>query len=92
MLQRRLRAIGSPLIADVRGRGLLVGIEVDAGRVSAREVVERLLARGILSKETHGTVVRIAPPLTIEESALEWAVGEIAATFAALEAEAMAPA
>jgi ornithine--oxo-acid transaminase len=84
-----LRALTSPLIRDVRGRGLLVGIEVDAARADARDVVERLLARGILSKDTHGTVVRIAPPLNIEESALDWAVREIGATFAELEQEVL---
>jgi ornithine--oxo-acid transaminase len=84
-LTQTLRALHSPLVRDVRGRGLLIGIEVDAERVDARQVVERLLARGILSKDTHGTVVRIAPPLNVEESALEWAAGEIAATFAELE-------
>ena len=68
-----LRTIESPLVRDVRGRGS--GRHRDGrARVSAR-VVEQLLERGILSKDTHGTVVRIAPPLNIEESALEWAVG-----------------
>ena len=84
-----LRALRSPLIRDVRGRGLLVGIEVDPARADARVVVERLLARGILSKDTHGTVVRIAPPLTIEENALDWAVQEFGATFAELEQEVL---
>jgi ornithine--oxo-acid transaminase len=84
-----LRALASPLIREVRGRGLLVGIEVDAARVSARLVVERLLARGILSKDTHETVVRIAPPLNVEEGALAWAVSEIGATLAALEQEVL---
>ncbi|HEX4885521.1 MAG TPA: ornithine--oxo-acid transaminase [Casimicrobiaceae bacterium] len=84
-----LRALRSPLIRDVRGRGLLIGIEVDPARLGARVVVERLLARGILSKDTHGTVVRIAPPLNVEESALEWAVREIGATFADLEHEVL---
>ena len=72
-----LRAIRSPLIADVRGRGMLIGIEIDARLADARSVVLKLLERGILSKDTHGTVVRIAPALNVEESALEWAVGKI---------------
>lgn len=71
-----LKRLDSPLVKDVRGRGMLIGVEIDAKFASARAVVLRLLARGILSKETHDTVVRIAPPLTIEESALDWAVGE----------------
>jgi ornithine--oxo-acid transaminase len=80
-----LRAIDSPLIADVRGRGMFIGIEVDAGKVTARAVVERLLERGLLSKDTHGTVVRIAPPLVVARDDLAWAVGEIAAAFRDLE-------
>ena len=84
-LLAELRAIPSPLITDVRGRGLFIGIEVDTRRVTARAVVDRLLARGILSKDTHGTVVRIAPPLNIAREDLAWAVGEIAAAFKDLE-------
>ena len=70
---------------DVRGRGLFIGIEVDARCTTARPVVDRLLARGILSKDTHGTVVRIAPPLNIPRDDLEWAIGEIRAVFRELE-------
>ena len=77
--------IDSPAIVDVRGKGLLIGIEVDPKRVSARHVVEQLLQRGMLSKDTHGTVVRIAPPLNIARADLAWAIGEIRAVFAAIE-------
>lgn len=72
-----LRKIESPLVVDVRGRGLFIGVEVDPARATARQVVDRLLARGILSKDTHGTVIRIAPPLNVPREALHWAVGEI---------------
>ena len=80
-LLTELQSLRSPLIVDVRGRGLFIGIEVDATRVTARAVVDRLLARGILSKDTHGTVVRIAPPLNVARDDLAWAVGEIRAAF-----------
>ena len=73
------------IVSDVRGRGLFIGIEIDPRRASARSVVDRLLARGILSKDTHGTVVRIAPPLNIPRDDLEWAVREIRAVFRELE-------
>ena len=76
-LMTGLRKIDSPLIRDVRGRGLLVGIEIDARLADAKTVVLKMLERGMLSKDTHGTVVRIAPPLNIEDSALDWAIGEI---------------
>jgi ornithine--oxo-acid transaminase len=68
-------------VTDVRGRGLFIGIEVDPRVIGARPVVDRMLARGILSKDTHGTVIRIAPPLNIAREDLAWAVGEIHAVF-----------
>jgi ornithine--oxo-acid transaminase len=68
-------------VKDVRGRGLFIGIEVDGRVIGARPVVDRLLARGILSKDTHGTVIRIAPPLNIPREDLAWAIGEIHAVF-----------
>ena len=80
-LLAQLKLIESPLVKDVRGRGLFIGIEVDAARTTARAVVDRLLVRGILSKDTHGTVVRIAPPLNVPREALVWAVGEIRAAL-----------
>ena len=80
-----LQDLRSHIVRDVRGRGLFVGIEVDARYIGARPVVDRLLARGILSKDTHGTVVRIAPPLNIPRDDLAWAVGQIRATFRELE-------
>jgi ornithine--oxo-acid transaminase len=76
-LMAGLRKIDNPLIRDVRGRGLLVGIEIDERLADAKTVVLKMLERGMLSKDTHGTVVRIAPPLNIEDSALDWAIGEI---------------
>ena len=83
-LLERLRTIKSPLVKDVRGKGLFVGLEVDSARLTARDVVDRLLARGILTKDTHGTVVRFAPPLVIDREALDWAVEEVRAVFAEL--------
>jgi ornithine--oxo-acid transaminase len=83
-LLAQLATIRSPLIRDVRGKGLFVGLEVDRERITARDVVDRLLARGILSKDTHGTVVRFAPPLVIDREALDWAVEEVRAVFAEL--------
>ena len=81
----RLATIKSPLVKEVRGKGLFVGLEVDSERINARDVVDRLLARGILTKDTHGTVVRIAPPLSIARDDLAWAVGEIRAVVAEIE-------
>ncbi len=60
-----LQAIESPLIRAVRGRGLWVGVDIDPAFASARHLVEQLARQGVLSKETHETVIRFAPPLTI---------------------------
>jgi ornithine--oxo-acid transaminase len=70
----RLHAIESPALKDVRGRGLWAGAEIDPAVADAREACERLLAKGVLSKETHGTVVRLAPPLVIAPEDLDWAL------------------
>ena len=80
-----LQDLRSDVVRDVRGRGLFIGIEVAGERLTARPVVDRLLARGILSKDTHGTVVRIAPPLNISRDDLEWAAGEIRTVFREVE-------
>jgi ornithine--oxo-acid transaminase len=84
-LVARLRGLKSPLIRAVRGRGLFVGVEFDPARVSARTVCERLLRHGVLSKETHETVVRLAPPLTITREQLDGAVDVFAAVLRELE-------
>ena len=70
----RLCAIESPALKEVRGRGLWAGAEIDPTIASARDVCERLLAKGVLSKETHHTVVRLAPPLIIARGDLDWAL------------------
>src|SRR5215472_3126702 len=70
----RLRAIDSPVLKAVRGRGLWAGAEIDPAIASAREACERLLEKGVLSKETHHTVVRLAPPLVITRADLDWAL------------------
>ncbi len=73
----RLRGVmqaGGGLIRDVRGRGLWVGVDIAPEHASARELVERLAAAGVLSKETHETVIRFAPPLTITRETIDVAV------------------
>ncbi|HEY3858922.1 MAG TPA: ornithine--oxo-acid transaminase [Gammaproteobacteria bacterium] len=77
-LMDKLAALKSPLIKSLRGKGLFVGIEIDSRQTRAREVCERLMAQGILSKETHETVVRLAPPLVITREQIDWAVERIA--------------
>lgn len=81
-LLARLRGLDSPLIRAVRGRGLWVGVELDGARVSTRAVVERMAERGVLSKDTHETVIRFAPPLTISRDSLDWGIDVFAAVLA----------
>ena len=76
-LKAELDNIESPLIREVRGKGLFIGIEIDPARGSARAVCEALMKRGLLSKETHETVVRLAPPLIIGKAEIDWAVQRI---------------
>lgn len=75
---RDLQAFRHPEIKEIRGRGLLVGIEL---HTAARPYCERLMELGMLCKETHSTVIRLAPPLVISESELDWAVEQIKQTF-----------
>jgi ornithine--oxo-acid transaminase len=89
-LLAELGRIKSPLVKEVRGRGLFIGLEIDPARASARSVVERLMERGLLSKETHETVVRFAPPLGIAPELLKWAADEVRAVLAEMEALAHA--
>ena len=84
-LLAQLKTVRSSLIRDVRGKGLFIGLEVDARRTDARAVVDRLLARGVISKDTHGTVVRFAPPLVIERAQIDWAVEQVRAVFTELD-------
>jgi ornithine--oxo-acid transaminase len=76
-LLARLRGVmesARPLIRDVRGRGLWAGVDIDPACATARELVERLAVHGVLSKETHETVIRFAPPLTITQELIDRAV------------------
>ena len=73
----QLRAIGSPHVELVRGRGLLIGVVIKEESGPARPFCEEVQRRGILAKETHEQVIRFAPPLVVEKETLEWALGEI---------------
>lgn len=66
----KLRTVRSPLIREVRGRGLWIGIEL---KVEARKYCEALKEEGVLCKETHGKIIRIAPPLVIQREEIDWA-------------------
>ncbi len=78
---RKLRALPHPFVRQVRGRGLFVGLEVDVDMVHARELCKTLLRHGVLTKDTHQTVLRFVPPLTITRAQLDEAVKRIARGF-----------
>ncbi len=69
-----LRQIGSPHVKEVRGKGLLIGVELQPGSGPARTFCESLMERGMLCKETHESVIRFAPPLVIEREDIDWAL------------------
>ncbi|MDH3746055.1 MAG: ornithine--oxo-acid transaminase [Acidobacteriota bacterium] len=73
-LMEKLRALESPHIREIRGKGLWVGIELHPKAGGARRFCEELRERGLLCKETHDHVIRLAPPLVIEEEDLDWAL------------------
>jgi len=73
-LRRGIVELDSPHIAAVRGRGLLIGIEFERTAGTARDFALRLLERGVLSKDTHVQVLRLAPPLVIEEAEVDWLI------------------
>ncbi|NGX16089.1 ornithine--oxo-acid transaminase [Wenzhouxiangella sp. XN24] len=87
-----LRQLDSPMLREARGRGLFIGLDIDPAHARARSIVERLMSRGLLSKETHETVVRLAPPLGIPQALLEWSLEQIREVFAEMDAEAGATA
>jgi ornithine--oxo-acid transaminase len=73
-----LREIKNPVIAEIRGRGMMVGVEL---KEKARPYCEHLMKLGILAKETHENVIRFAPPLIIKKDELDWALEKINIIF-----------
>jgi ornithine--oxo-acid transaminase len=84
-MMERLRALNSPSIVEVRGRGLLIGVALDPARAKAPDVARRLMDGGVLTNATHGNVVRFAPPLVIRRAELDLAVDALSAVLSGLE-------
>lgn len=76
-LLHRLQEISSPHVREVRGRGLLIGVELHPAAGGARRFCEALQKQNILAKETHQHVIRFAPPLIIDQATLDWALPRI---------------
>lgn len=75
--QEQLAEIPSPHVYEVRGKGLLIGVELKPSAGGARRFCEALSKQGILAKETHQNVIRFAPPLVITQETLDWALPRI---------------
>jgi ornithine--oxo-acid transaminase len=73
----QLSEIPSPHVKEVRGKGLLIGIELKPEARGARRFCEALQEKGILAKETHENVIRFAPPLVIDKKTIDWALPTI---------------
>ena len=81
-LLTRLRELASPYVAECRGRGLLIGIVLKPEAGGARRFCEALQSAGVLAKETHGNIIRLAPPLIISREDVDWMLERVAAVLA----------
>ena len=81
--QTGLKDIRSNIIKEVRGRGLMLAVELVPEAGGARKYCEALKERGILAKDTHGDTIRIAPPLVITEDQVDWAVEQFTGVLTA---------
>lgn len=86
VLHARLADLVGHGVLEVRGRGLWAGIDIDPALATGRAVCERLAERGVLAKDTHGSTIRLAPPIVVEEEDLVWAVGQLAEVLTELGA------
>lgn len=80
-MMEKLKAIKSPFIKEVRGLGLWIGIDFHPHLITAREVCEILASKGVLSKDTHHTVIRFAPALIISKDEIDFAVSTLEETL-----------
>ncbi|WP_022890990.1 ornithine--oxo-acid transaminase [Agromyces subbeticus] len=80
-LHERLLALLGRGVVAVRGAGLWAGIDIDPALASGREVCEALMRRGVLAKDTHGSTIRLAPPIVVEQADLDWAVEQLEAVL-----------
>ncbi|MCU1514240.1 MAG: Ornithine--oxo-acid aminotransferase [Microbacteriaceae bacterium] len=80
-LHAALNALVGQGVLEVRGAGLWAGIDIDPSLATGREVCELLMVRGVLAKDTHGSTIRLAPPLVVSAEDLDWAVEQLAAVL-----------
>ncbi len=77
VLEAELARLVGHGVVDVRVRGLWAGVDIDPALGTGRQVCEALLARGVLAKDTHGSTIRLAPPLVITADELIWAIAQL---------------
>jgi ornithine--oxo-acid transaminase len=77
-LHKRLADLVGHGVTAVRGRGLWAGVDIDPALMTGREASKRLMGNGVLAKDTHGSTIRLAPPLTITADEVDWAVEQLA--------------
>jgi ornithine--oxo-acid transaminase len=85
VLEEGLRKLENHGVVDVRVRGLWAGVDVDPGLGTGREVCAALAERGVLAKDTHGSTIRLAPPLVIERADLEWGLEQLSDALVSLD-------
>ncbi|MFJ4780347.1 ornithine--oxo-acid transaminase [Streptomyces sp. NPDC088762] len=74
--------VGGGAVTAVRGRGLWAGVDIDPAHGTGREISEKLMERGVLAKDTHGSTIRLAPPLVISKEDLDWGLDQLRAVLA----------
>jgi ornithine--oxo-acid transaminase len=80
-LHHELGLLVGGVVTEVRGRGLWAGVDIAPGHGDGREVAEKLMDRGVLVKDTHGSTIRIAPPLVISKEDLDWGLDQLRAVL-----------
>ena len=83
-LKKRLGALVGKGVLAVRGAGLWAGIDIDPTLATGREVCEALMRKGVLAKDTHGSTIRLAPPLIVSKKDLDWGIDQLEAVLAEL--------
>jgi ornithine--oxo-acid transaminase len=86
-LLKRLESLVGKGVLEVRGAGLWAGIDIDPSLATGREVCEALMARGVLAKDTHGSTIRLAPPLMVSKKDLDWGIDQLEAVLAQMRAQ-----
>jgi ornithine--oxo-acid transaminase len=83
-LKKRLEALVGKGVLAVRGAGLWAGVDIDPTLATGREVCEALMRKGVLAKDTHGSTIRLAPPLIVSKKDLDWGIDQLEAVLAEL--------